>query len=452
MGSNVEADTTRKLPAERAGPIATCLAGIMFAAHLMLAVGWWLLTPKGFPPAHSRFWLNSVLPPVAALAVCLGLFGLIRKRTRISGTILLCLSVVWAVTTITAKIVFPFSFRYLWWPGLAAAALGMISSWRLIRGCRMPRAAIPGMVVSAFVGVFVVSSERPPAASTRPINEEGPTPDMSTPRERTDDRHAPVKFDAEDARVDAQAGPLRLTCYPLLTFDRISPDGFWSILARRPPERLLLQPVPGADSNFWRYSDHSSILFRDARSPVVADLTAVTPIEHDTFSHLNSYCVLEVSGHSQLALSISPCPDVLIDAVDSDYPVGCPARFACLDEIGSFRVVEATSGEKGPFHPLASGHLDRVAPLTIWIHDQRRLAATVTLDDWSSQVSTDLSPTAGWGVPMNAIEFQRIGAPESSPVMIWITLAATSVGRGWDAVGHRAGTYRNRIRIEAPIP
>jgi hypothetical protein len=193
-------------------------------------------------------------------------------------------------------------------------------------------------------------------------------------------------------------------------------------------------------------------LFRDARSPVVADLTAVTPIEHDTFSHLNSYCVLEVSGHSQLALSFSPCPDVLIDAVDSDYPVGCPARFACLDEIGSFRVVEATSGEKGPFHPLASGHLDRVAPLTIWIHDQRRLAATVTLDDWSSQVSTDLSPTAGWGVPMNAIEFQRIGAPESSPVMIWITLAATSVGRGWDAVGHRAGTYRNRIRIEAPIP
>jgi hypothetical protein len=53
---------------------------------------------------------------------------------------------------------------------------------------------------------------------------------------------------------------------------------------------------------------------------------------------------------------------------------------------------------------------------------------------------------------MNAIEFQRFGAPESSPVMIWITLAATSVGRGWDAVGHRAGTYRNRIRIEAPIP
>ena len=30
---------------------------------------------------------------------------------------------------------------------------------------------------------------------------------------------------------------------------------------------------------------------------------------------------------------------------------------------------------------------------------------------------------------------------------VWITLAATSVGRGWDAVGHRAGTYRNRLEI-----
>jgi len=27
-------------------------------------------------------------------------------------------------------------------------------------------------------------------------------------------------------------------------------------------------------------------------------------------------------------------------------------------------------------------------------------------------------------------------------------LSATSVGRGWDSVGHSAGTYRNRVTLE----
>ncbi len=39
-------------------------------------------------------------------------------------------------------------------------------------------------------------------------------------------------------------------------------------------------------------------------------------------------------------------------------------------------------------------------------------------------------------------------APEDV-VEIWISLAATSVGRGWDSVGYRAGAYRNRIELEA---
>ncbi len=72
------------------------------------------------------------------------------------------------------------------------------------------------------------------------------------------------------------------------------------------------------------------------------------------------------------------------------------------------------------------------------------------LKDWSRQLSTTLSPTAGWGVPTNAIEFQRLDTNEDAPAAIWITLAATSVGRGWETVGHSAGTYRNRVlfRVE----
>ena len=80
--------------------------------------------------------------------------------------------------------------------------------------------------------------------------------------------------------------------------------------------------------------------------------------------------------------------------------------------------------------------------------DQGVARARVVFDDWSAQAGTAPSPAAGWGVPVNAIEFSLAGDRPGSPAGIYITLAGTSVGRGWDSVGHAAGTYRNRIRIE----
>jgi hypothetical protein len=46
---------------------------------------------------------------------------------------------------------------------------------------------------------------------------------------------------------------------------------------------------------------------------------------------------------------------------------------------------------------------------------------------------------------MNAIEFRRLDDSLTAPVAIWITLAGTSVGRGWETVGHKAGVYRNEL-------
>ncbi|MGP0064916.1 MAG: hypothetical protein ACLQGP_15120 [Isosphaeraceae bacterium] len=72
----------------------------------------------------------------------------------------------------------------------------------------------------------------------------------------------------------------------------------------------------------------------------------------------------------------------------------------------------------------------------------------LTLEDYAAQADTPPSPTAGWGVPVNAIEFSLADDPPSSLASIFVTLAGTSVGRGWDCVGHRAGSYRDRIRLE----
>jgi len=131
-----------------------------------------------------------------------------------------------------------------------------------------------------------------------------------------------------------------------------------------------------------------------------------------------------------------------------DYPFGRPLRFAFLDASGRFRVVEATSGEKGPFRELASGPLRRGEPLTIELCDEDRPVTRIVLDDWSAQADVQPSPTAGWGAPANAIEFSLSGDEPTSAATIYVSLASTSVGRGWDCLGHRAGTYRNRVRVE----
>jgi hypothetical protein len=175
---------------------------------------------------------------------------------------------------------------------------------------------------------------------------------------------------------------------------------------------------------------------------------ATCELPRDVYSHLNSFTELHVTGHKVLSLRFSPCPDVPVEVTPSDYPVGRPRRFAYFDGVDELHVVEATSGEKGPFRPLASGPLKRGDLLTITLCDDGKPACSITLLDFTGQCGAQLSPTAGWGVPVNAIELTRDGEAANSPASIWITLAGTSIGRGWDSVGHRAGVYRNRLRIE----
>jgi hypothetical protein len=166
------------------------------------------------------------------------------------------------------------------------------------------------------------------------------------------------------------------------------------------------------------------------------------------YSHLNAFCDVEIRGHRQLALEFSPCPGSLIEVRPFDYPIGRPTRFAFVSSDRTYCVVEITSGEKGPFRSLARGRLEPEQALTITFHDRDRAVARLSLDDFAAQADTTLSPTAGWGVPVNAIEFSLAGDGPSSLASIFVTLAGTSVGRGWDCVEHKAGTYRNQLRVE----
>src|SRR5262249_670153 len=77
--------------------------------------------------------------------------------------------------------------------------------------------------------------------------------------------------------------------------------------------------------------------------------------------------------------------------------------------------------------------------------------STLPLGPCSAPPNPPLPPPAGRNAPVNAIESSLSGPTPSSPASIFITLAGTSVGRGWDCVGHSPGTYRNRISI-SPFP
>jgi hypothetical protein len=315
--------------------------------------------------------------------------------------------------------------------------------------------ALWGIEAAAVVfGTFVTLSQHAPAPDTHPLNvsieriEGGPPAAGSRYGQR-------LNIHAGDGSLSVRAGALSLFIQPNLRFLSRSPDGCQTILAPREfregrEPRLIAERQSDKHRLLGFRSDYEATLrvdHDDGFGPILLEACARLP--EDVYSHLNSFCDIDVTGHQKLALSFSPCPDKLVDVLPSEYPAGRPLRLAHLDAVGTFHVVEASSGEKGPFRSLAKGPLKRGEPLGITIYDRSVATVRVVLHDWSAQAATQLSPTAGWGLPVNATEFSLQGSEDRSPASIYVTLAATSVGRGWDSVGHRAGTYRNRVEISA---
>jgi hypothetical protein len=244
---------------------------------------------------------------------------------------------------------------------------------------------------------------------------------------------------------------MTLAVQPVLTFVSRSPDRCWTLFATReerdgPRRRLVSLERTGEVLRLGHRDDTSSVMdvgMRDGALEIDARTRLASPI----FSHLNTFTELTISGHRKLAVGFSPCPEKRIEFRPFSIRGDAPSRAAYLDKDGTFRVVQARQAEKGPFATLAEGRMRRADALTMTFYDQDRAAFEVRLEDWASQAGVQASPTAGYGLPVNALEFSLDGTTERSSAGMWITLAATSVGRGWDSVGHAAGTYRNRVRV-----
>ena len=422
----------------------------VFAGHLVVAAFYWWLSPKGFPVDHGRFWLNTTLPLAVMLVFLLGLAGMLRERHRVPAMVATGATAAWIALGVSARFLFPITLGKLWFacafPALVGLLCALALAWRSSLPIGAYLAAIVAGVASGFFSMWAQVPETPstsPSLNTVAVDQIDEGVEGQIGRFEIGDG---CFFEATSAELLYVRGVGRFRCSPILEFDRVSPDGFWSLLA--PSEgfrRRLRSQEQGPGRYSFNYNDGSTVTVHEADEAGTIELTASSVLTKDTYSHLNSFCVIEVFGMQDPSLSFSPCGQKAIEIMPADYPTGRPARFGFLGSDERFVVVEAASGEKGPFRELASGPLKRGDVLTMTFLDSGKPFASIALMDWTSQLSTALSPTAGWRIPVNSIEFQRLGSTKGSPVNVWISLAATSVGRGWECVGHRAGTYRNRV-------
>lgn len=428
----------------------------VLTGHALAGAAWWWLAPGGFPIGHQRFWTNAVLPILLVLWVGIALEASRRERPERLRAMFALFPAAWIAGAVTARVVFPTTFATaaalpMGWGVLMALALS-VGLPKRSTGPRWPSwvVGLGGAAVGASLPVLVT----PPDARTSPAGASALV-GLDEVEPVSGGLGKDVFVGVGDASTTVRRKPLSITVEPVLRFIERSPDGaptFFVPARAREGRTLSLIGAKAFEHGLdLRYqADYDASLRVEVDGDRSVRLGASATLPKTIWSHLNSYCDIDVSGHRRLSLAFSPCPQIQVEVRPMDYPFGRPLRFAFLDDANRFRVVEATSGEKGPFRELASGPLANGEPLEITLFDLGKPVARLVMEDWSAQLDRRLSPTAGWGAPVNAIEFCLSGDEARSSASIYVTLAGTSVGRGWDCVGHRPGTYRNRVLVAFP--
>lgn len=398
--------------------------------HAAMAAAWWWGMPHGFPLLHGRTLANTIGP-----GLVLGL-GLSLRSSRAAGATLAGL---WLGVALGLILAFPLSGPRV---ALAPLAVGLVL---LAVTRRWPRLVLAG----ALLGVALPFTQRGPEPDTRPLLPPGaalPAPFEGWAAGPGEGPAFEVRAAAESVGLELGPGR-RVDVEPLLTFTSRSPDRCWTLLAS-PDERR--GPARGVERVSARLVDYASAdgpaALRARARPGALEVEGLVALEGPVFAHLARASLVSVSGLAAPSVRFDACPGVDVELRESDYPVGRPARFACFDG-ERLRVLEATSGEKGPFRALAEGPLARGQPLGLTLLDGGAPVVHVAWLDFTAQAGLGLSPTAGWGAPVNALELHLDRTPRSSRVRLHAELAATSIGRGWDSVGHAAGVYRERLVV-----
>lgn len=417
----------------RAARVSIALFALL---HWAIAIAWLVLAPSEFGWDHRLTWAHRVVPTLLFFAGSGPLSALLKHNDTHVFAALSVLLGFWGGLGLGIAWFFPQS-RGWWWCGLVVVGLLAVLPWP--RKSLRLRALVA--LISAIIGASLAPALRADEAGTRPSGGEVTDP---APEASQCDFDGRVRF-----ALGEDAG---LVINPLLVFESVSPDRFWSALA--PGDRWRGQPVRcramQRDPSFTRYwfsAEGSSVM--DVRSgadanAVILDVTSSLP--QAVYSHLNHHLQLRIGARNRLGLQFSACPGLRVQPGTVD----APSQFAFIDADATFVVAEASKREKGPFVERCRESIDPSTPLRIDIVHDDDIVGSVTLMDWSAQVDLNPSPTAGWGVPANALEMWA--NPRGTEIFLSGSLSATSIGRGWDTVGHAAGVYRNRVELTAGIP
>lgn len=422
---------------------------VALVLHGLMAVMMVRALPRGFPVGQLRFGSNLVVPVLIA-AGCIAGLVLLRRRPRGASAVVWGLAGCWGAGGVVASLFHPRSLPLAWVAGVAVAVgLGALAwpdwrrSWFQVGGL---------LLTGAVLGAVVVLAQRAPLASTRPVNAELPRVNTGwgagSAQWKNPDGN--VRVSPQEAVVWMECGGLKLRLEPLLTFISRSPDRFWSNLApaqTNAVQRQVIALTASQRSVEVAYRDDGTSVLGVFDTGETLDIDAFTLLKRSVFSHLNTYLWVELEGQPGLKVEFSVAPGKPVEILPAEYPTGLPERAAYLTGDNTLHVVEASTGEKGPFKSLLEGKLE--GSLVVTLHDAQGPACSLELKDWASQASTELSPTAGWGLPQNAIEFRRTGPEATAPAQLIFTLAGTSLGRGWNTVGHAPGVYANHLKLRS---
>ncbi len=424
----------------------------LLAVHTGAAAVWWWLMPGGFPSSSSEYWVNEVAPIFCVVLLLTALFARGRFSHAVLPAVVAAIPAFWLAFGISSRLTFEDSFGSRWTLAFIPAAIvgGLwVNQFRLRLTAKwlVPLVVLPALLA----GWNFPGTQRAPDPTTTPTGASF----AAAPAGASDSRLVKLTKEAQlrpgDSRVVFKRDKVILNVQPLLSFANRSPDRCWTALA---PEgastatnRILqARQHDGARWTMYYKDEDQSVLDVSTAAGGAVQLDGRSRLPHAIYSHGNTWAELAVQGHQKLTVSFSPVPDRRIEVPS----VTAPARFAYVDAADTFHIVQAQERQRGPFTEIAAGRLKHGDPLVITLYDNNKPVFAVTLDDWSAQASTQLSPTAGFGVPVNSIELQRGGDAESAPVLVTLSLASTSIGRGTQSVGHAPGVYRDRITVTAP--
>jgi hypothetical protein len=459
--------------------------------HAIVITFYWYLMPRGFTWFSRPFIEHQMIIPIVALVSWLAAFSLVW-RFRVGQFCIYILLGFWIGMGLINIIWFPVFYLpgklivvgiatlVMIIGGLLLILFGWLQSFKLSDSHPM-RGVTRGIAIcfGAVLPFLVLFISRAGPAQTNPsevIPKLEPLSEMTTISDQ--ERDIGVGEPSESVQVSLnRSHPIitistpkgTLEIWPYMYFGSIAQKGFWAIWGNRDSsyteiERVDRGQYEGADVLYvvWSAKSFKSWLkpgelsgetlieqrqLEDRSAEI--QITTIIRLTRQIDTHQSIYCGLEWLGKEPITLSIGPEQPYNLVPTASDYPFGAPATFMTVT---NDRVVllKTSSAEKGPFKTLAS--FPKENPV-FRIMAANRPVCQFVLEGFVEQASQELSPTAGWGIPVNDIflEAAQFTADQPSGVWFGFTLAATGLGRGFHAVGTAPGIYVSKLRVSIPL-